>query len=149
MCINCVLNGMMGELPKNPNPQEGRTYPKGWDLAGFRNSEPYGGRVGSESDDTLRMIYHDMQLAVAHMTMAQAFSGHPMELFNDGEYICFRPAIVKRGKAQPPAWHVMQDAVMSEEDEIKARNEMAELLAEAGIDPDEVFGEMPDPDDFK
>jgi hypothetical protein len=148
MCINCVLDGMMGELPTNPNPQEGRTYPKGWDMAGFLTPKPYGGRVGSATDDTLRMIYTDGALAVAHMAMAQAFSGHPMEIFNDGEYICYRPAIIKRGKPQPPAWHVMK-AERTEEDEISARKEMEELLREAGVDPNEVFGEMPRPEDFQ
>jgi len=151
MCENCKLTAMMGEGVENPNPQEGRTYPKGWDLAGFETPEPFGGRTGSEVDDTLRMIYTDAGLATFHMVMAQAFSGHPMEFFYDGEFYCYRPAILKRGKAQPPAWHVMKAPegypAVSEEQEIAAREEFDSLLRSIGVDPDDILGRMEFPED--
>jgi hypothetical protein len=144
MCVNCKLTAMM-ETPENPNPQKGRVYPRGWDLAGFYNDEPAGGRVGFEDDDTLRMVYTDPGLAAFHRTIAEGFSGGRMEFFFDGTFFCYRPAIMENGIALPPAWHVSADEPddeISEEDEIAARNSMVELLREAGIDPDDVFGPM-------
>jgi len=146
MCGSCKLAAMM-EMPENPNPQEGRTYPKGWDLAGFFSPSPLPGVVGYEADDTLRVVYMDPRLCLYHLQLAEAFSGARMELFFDGSFFCYRPAIVKRGKVQPPAWHVMQEEEeeeISEEDEIRARMEFESMLREAGVDPREVFGDIRD-----
>jgi hypothetical protein len=148
MCEKCKLTAMLGDAIVNPNPQEGRTYPKGWDFAGFETPEPFGGRTGSADDDTLRMIYKQDELAVYHMIIAQAFTGHPMEFFYDGTFYCYRPAILKRNRAQPPAWHVMKAPEgypeVSEEDEIRARGEFEDMLRAAGVDPREVLGDMRD-----
>lgn len=152
MCDTCKLNAIVEGLPENPNPQEGRVYPKGWNLAGFDSPEPFGAMVGAAHDDTLRMIYTDLAVALIQMTAAQAFSGAFMEFFNDGKFYCYRPAIMKRNKPQPPAWHVMEypDGLpqIDERDEISARNDLETMLREMGVDPDEVLGEMPDPDDL-
>jgi hypothetical protein len=148
MCESCKLAAMLAEEIENPNPQQGRVYPKGWDLEGFETPKAFGGRTGSADDDTLRMIYKDSGLAAYHMTIAQAFSGHPMEFFRDGTFFCYRPAILKRGKPQPPAWHVMEAPEgypeVSEQDEIRARNELEDLLRAAGVDPRDVFGDLRD-----
>jgi len=146
MCEKCKLTAMM-DFPENPNPQEGRVYPKGWDLQGFHSPNPFGARVGYAEDDTLRMVYSDPGLCTYHMTIAQAFSGAPMEIFYDGEFFCYRPAILKRNKPQPPKWHVMVDPEpqeISEQDEIAARNAFEDMLREAGVDPREVFGDIRD-----
>jgi hypothetical protein len=152
MCAKCKLLAMM-EFPENPNPQEGRVYPKGWDLEGFYSTEAFGARVGYAEDDTLRMVYRDAGLCAYHMTIAQAFSGARMEIFYDGMFFCYRPAILKRGRTQPPAWHVPSDPDgdedMPEEEEHRVRNAFENILREAGVDPREVFGSIEDdlPDD--
>jgi hypothetical protein len=150
MCINCALTAMYEDLPRNPHPVEGREYPAGWDLAGFESPDAFGARVGSEADDTARMIYSDRTTALRHMTMAQAFSGHPMELFYDGKFTCFRPAILVDGKAQSPAWHVMEypEGIedIPEEVEKAAWNDMVEFLRSQGINPDDILGKI-DPDE--
>jgi hypothetical protein len=79
--------------------------------------------------------------------VAQAFSGARMEFFYDGKFFCFRPAIIRRGKALPPAWHVMTEPEpeeVSEQDEIAARNTLEEMLRAVGVDPKEVFGDLRD-----
>jgi hypothetical protein len=152
MCARCSLTAMM-DFADNPSPQEGREYPAGWDLRGFYSPDPFGARIGYAQDDTLRMVYHDAGLCTYHMTIAEAFSGARMEIFYDGMFFCYRPAIVKRGKPQPPAWHVMPDPEgdepMSEEDERVARSAFEDMLRSAGVDPRDVFGSIEDdlPDD--
>lgn len=151
MCARCRLTAMM-DFAENPNPQEGRVYPKGWDLAGYYSPEPFGARVGYAEDDTLRMVYEEPGLCLSHMVIAQAFTGAPMEHFYDGQFFCYRPAILKRNKPQPPAWHVMRNPEpeeISEEDQRAAIRDLEEMLRAAGHDPREVMGSLEDdlPDD--
>jgi len=129
MCENCKLDAMVADELINPNPQEGREYPTGWDLQGLAGERALAGIVGSKEGDTLRAVYTDLLLMLAHAQLAQMFTGKPMEVFCDGKFMCYRPALLKRGKPQPPAWHVVLDEPEeTEQEEIARRQEVENFI---------------------